>query len=91
MIEANYDRNPWGPSPRVRGKQLLGLGSQLALGSIPARAGETPFIPLSWQEFMVHPRACGGNHYERGRPNGEVGPSPRVRGKPGDDVESHRD
>ena len=66
-----------GPSPRVRGKLPERLRSH-AMGSIPARAGET--LSLTGPRLGrsgVHPRACGGNMRE---PPRQAGVHPRACG-----------
>ena len=70
-----------GPSPRVRGKPLLVLGSRRDGRSIPACAGETGGAPCSWSRCGVHPRVCGGNRGAVASLELPSGPSPRVRGK----------
>ena len=70
-----------GPSPRVRGKRGQARRSRPERGSIPARAGETPFATLGTRPCRVHPRACGGNCDRNRIPPAMYGPSPRVRGK----------
>ena len=79
-----------GPSPRLRGKHRS-IGER----SIPAPAKRSP---ITFRDlWTVHPRACGGNRTipDQKRsipaPAGETpaapgpagGPSPRLRGKPG--------
>ena len=73
-----------GPSPRVRGSLSRGWSMALPSRSIPACAGKPvrPGVQLPGAE--VHPRVCGE---AQGRMAGSVpvqGPSPRVRGSPGD-------
>ena len=72
-----------GPSPRVRGKPRTWLLERSVAGSIPACAGETARMTELSSKPMVHPRVCGGNRLARHRSLSVVGPSPRVRGKPG--------
>ena len=70
-----------GPSPRVRGKHAYIWLKEIDIGSIPARAGETPCHPVRPWRREVHPRACGGNGMMHPAVCRAVGPSPRVRGK----------
>ena len=71
-----------GRSPRARGKQILEKARQMQLGSIPARAGETGYLPNPASTPEVDPRARGGNARRAAcRPCG-TGRSPRARGKP---------
>ena len=55
------DRSSSGPSPRVRGRLRTLSDEQRKLGSIPARAGETPILTEHDFSGEVHPRACGGD------------------------------
>ena len=73
---------PSGLSPRVRGNQLQGEGTQRWHGSIPARAGEPPCRHLQIQRLKVYPRACGGTRAWVETRNRQSGLSPRVRGNP---------
>ena len=70
-----------GPSPRVRGKRIVGPEHARGDGSIPARAGEASPHPPSQVVERVHPRACGGSRRVASDPSWTSGPSPRVRGK----------
>ena len=76
-----------GPSPRVRGSPQTNLGLNDACGSIPACAGKPIDTSRGATTPGVHPRVCG----EAGTTGSAVsrvpGPSPRVRGSPG---EAHR-
>ena len=49
-----------GLSPRVRGNLINKLACDLAIGSIPARAGEPRFPRRKRRCGWVYPRACGG-------------------------------
>ncbi len=71
----------WGPSPRVRGKQLLAPVGIESGRSIPASAGETAAHTARQSAASVHPRECGGNRRAARCPPPGPGPSPRVRGK----------
>ena len=72
-----------GPSPRVRGKHRVGRHQRHPERSIPARAGETTKTDSNRKTSRVHPRACGGNSPMFSGVSPDRGPSPRVRGKPG--------
>ena len=77
---AGNDRT-WGSSPRVRGKQTLqGLPGQIAR-LIPACAGKTPGTNFFIASSPAHPRVCGENLTRRAVCRGNMGSSPRVRGK----------
>ena len=77
-----YSANLEGPSPRVRGKPMAGIGRRMVRGSIPACAGETANHHDDARQLPVHPRVCGGNRTRRKEYKRRYGPSPRVRGKP---------
>ena len=70
-----------GPSPRVRGKPTRRRPPCRRPRSIPASAGETLLLPAGDGELRVHPRECGGNEPRLLGVGGQLGPSPRVRGK----------
>jgi hypothetical protein len=75
------NRHPWGPSPRMRGRQISDARVTAAVGSIPAHAGAPVRGLVPSSELRVHPRACGGAQ-EYGRNHfGQWGPSPRMRGR----------
>ena len=74
--------NPYGSSPRMRGKRQQPQASGPSLRIIPAHAGQTAPSAASSTSETDHPRACGANW-----PSGSVakyvpGSSPRMRGKP---------
>ena len=72
-----------GLSPRVRGNLATGFAGAVAVGSIPACAGEpSPRTPPP-AYHMVYPRVCGGTWPTRGEVLDGVGLSPRVRGNRG--------
>ena len=74
-------RNQHGSSPRVRGKLFFVWLSSLSIGLIPACAGKTfPVLVVSFQAG-AHPRVCGENLVVVCYWFGNVGSSPRVRGK----------
>ena len=71
-----------GLSPRVRGN-LAGVAEEVAVqGSIPACAGEPPWMRRRAMRCGVYPRVCGGTRYEPGDADVVLGLSPRVRGNP---------
>ena len=79
---------PFGSSPRVRGKPgPLGL-LPVAGRIIPARAGQTRCRSGNILYPPDHPRACGANPQEQRNSRPKVGSSPRVRGKPGFELDS---
>ena len=72
-----------GPSPRVRGIPARAGADTGARGSIPACAGN-PCRPLGGLSHgRVHPRVCGESNQRLGLQPLDEGPSPRVRGIPG--------
>ena len=74
--------DPYGSSPRVRGKRSRQGRRRRFLGLIPARAGKTDGPAATSAPSRAHPRACGEN-VALGRQHVlAVGSSPRVRGKP---------
>ncbi len=71
-----------GLSPRVRGNRRRGGPVAIAIGSIPACAGE-PTPRSGWANTgRVYPRVCGGTSRSWSRPHWKQGLSPRVRGNP---------
>ncbi len=76
----------WGPSPRMRGHPDCGLGKTIMQRSIPAYAGAPFMFATRAMTAGVHPRVCGGTLMPEtsGPKNG--GPSPRMRGHPGEAV-----
>ena len=72
----------FGSSPRMRGKPMYRLTWRLRIGLIPAHAGKTTISLSEVSGERAHPRACGEN-VVRVRPRfGQLGSSPRMRGKP---------
>ena len=70
-----------GPSPLARGKHDKKAPTNVAQGTIPARAGETRTLAPSFQPMGDHPRSRGGN-LDIGADGGVgEGPSPLARGK----------
>ena len=70
-----------GSSPRVRGRHLREEVLDLAVGLIPAGAGQTPppSRHTAWQ--WAHPRGCGADSVSRRARYAFSGSSPRVRGR----------
>ena len=71
---------PGGLSPRVRGNRDSSHRDAYAEGSIPACAGEPPFLPGIPGMATVYPRVCGGTARRTRRRSRIAGLSPRVRG-----------
>ena len=69
-----------GLSPRVRGNQRRLVDLVLAVGSIPAGAGEPERHCRHSARSWVYPRGCGGTRQPAVRPERAAGLSPRVRG-----------
>ena len=72
-----------GASPRLRGKPSPAESRSCDIRCIPAPAGETAPSSTSSGPSAVHPRACGGNDPGPDSYDGELGASPRLRGKRG--------
>ena len=75
-----------GSSPRVRGKHGDAAGDSQPLRLIPACAGKTRLGRQVRCLFRAHPRVCGENIISMQAFRQRAGSSPRVRGKPSDDV-----
>ena len=73
-------RKDWGPSPHVRGAGVDRFGQSHAEGTIPARAGSSPYGASARGCPGDHPRTCGEQGSAPARPPRPPGPSPRVRG-----------
>ena len=71
-----------GLSPRVRGNLRGFARGHWFLGSIPACAGEPPFIHSFNHSSRVYPRVCGGTMGAETAEHIRQGLSPRVRGNP---------
>ena len=71
-----------GPSPLARGKRFTLLHRCIGVGTIPARAGETPAGTGACGCRRDHPRSRGGNHGANLLLHSLPGPSPLARGKP---------
>ena len=70
----------WGLSPRLRGNLVISAPLNLAIGSIPALAGEPTPDSAPTGKSTVYPRACGGTTTRTGLPPTFSGLSPRLRG-----------
>ncbi len=73
-----------GPSPRMRGTPVQRGLMDLAGRSIPAHAGNTTSRPRQGSCGPVHPLACGEHSTRRPERSRPSGPSPRMRGTPGE-------
>ena len=71
-----------GLSPRVRGNLVAHYHRSGAERSIPARAGEPPWVSCHPVSPAVYPRACGGTGSGTTAVASVSGLSPRVRGNP---------
>ena len=71
-----------GLSPRVRGKRRRSWSERKGDRSIPACAGEAGAEIAGAVAHSVYPRVCGGSGVSRRRLGARRGLSPRVRGKP---------
>ena len=70
-----------GRSPRTRGKPALHHSVSTPRGTIPAHAGETENPGVEHPRMRDDPRARGGNGATLFTSGGDVGRSPRTRGK----------
>ena len=82
----NTLRSDWrkfasGSSPRMRGKQTRRAQRPCIGRLIPAHAGKTAFSHYMPVISGAHPRACGENFRHQRPTRGDVGSSPRMRGK----------
>ena len=77
-----WHEQPWGSSPRVRGKPGVQSPNFLHDRLIPARAGKTNTTTRAAPAGSAHPRACGENVRTSEPLDAYFGSSPRVRGKP---------
>ncbi len=69
-----------GLSPRGRGNHLRHLYDHIAVGSIPAWAGEPVISAVEWRSKWVYPRVGGGTGWGVVRERARPGLSPRGRG-----------
>ena len=79
--EASHAQRVEGPSPLARGKLGMRLLDSGLTGTIPARAGETPWARRQVAPDGDHPRSRGGNMSDRNLQLLVKGPSPLARGK----------
>ena len=79
---AKYELGGAGSPPRLRGKPCCARWLSHARGLTPAPAGKTSTILTAGIVPRAHPRACGENAVEAGRPHHAQGSPPRLRGKP---------
>ena len=75
----------FGPPPRVWGKRVQVCSATISVPSTPTRVGKTERPHVCEKVTMVHPHACGENVVDRGGEKREIGPPPRVWGKPSTD------
>ena len=71
-----------GPSPLTRGSRDRAAGRAVALGSIPAHAGQPQRLPQLVRGSGVHPRSRGAANDYSGMRLDALGPSPLTRGSP---------
>ena len=79
---AQYVRNRYGSSPRMRGTLQVGTAKRRGQRFIPAHAGNA--LPSGARTYSrpVHPRACGERQRVCAEPAAVRGSSPRMRGTP---------
>ena len=75
-----------GTSPRMRGKRTSSDAVAGTRRNIPAYAGKTASRRLPGAPTAEHPRVCGENLSLRSDDFWMCGTSPRMRGKPDDDI-----
>ena len=73
---------PEGPSPRARGTLDHSSDFRLAMGTIPACAGNTSLDSVMFRTPRDHPRVRGEHTRYGIIPGSAQGPSPRARGTP---------
>ena len=73
---------PIGSPPRMRGKLVQLVYSDVGVGITPADAGKTRYFALKVEVFWDHPRGCGENLPIPDKRLGTLGSPPRMRGKP---------
>ena len=78
-----------GLSPRVRGNHTSLANGVIAVGSIPACAGEPPRSLNRPGRGRVYPRVCGGTRTDSSHRQRTAGLSPRVRGNPAADPQAY--
>ena len=69
-----------GSSPRMRGTLVIDWRARIAIGIIPAHAGNTSLSMRYRAMARDHPRACGEHYHLYITPCVEQGSSPRMRG-----------
>ena len=69
-----------GLSPRVRGNHINGLWAPIALGPIPACAGQPSTRNKHGASVRAYPRVCGATLSLPKKAKAKAGLSPRVRG-----------
>ena len=74
---------PYGTSPRMRGKHSTALAALSSDRNIPAYAGKTATDHSQGPPRQEHPRVCGENRRQTHRCHKCNGTSPRMRGKHG--------
>ena len=77
-----HTRTRMGLSPRVRGNRDLALGHPLAVGSIPASAGEPRGRRTKRSSGRVYPRECGGTRELDHKRSARIGSIPASAGEP---------
>ena len=82
VLAAVLDAGVEGSSPRVRGRLAGDHPRRGQAGLIPACAGQTYEAKHTLQEVRAHPRVCGADCSKASCIIGELGSSPRVRGRP---------
>ena len=80
-LQPVWHPNNRGSSPRMRGKRRPHSGSGTCTGLIPAYAGKTPTGAGAGASQSAHPRVCGENIFSFIEFQGNLGSSPRMRGK----------
>ena len=78
---SNNMRAVEGSSPQVRGRFLSNQAVTLAVGLIPAGAGQIHSTPCPLEPSLAHPRRCGADVKEGATPAPVPGSSPQVRGR----------
>ena len=81
-IWQNYSQGVVGSSPLTRGKHHAAGLAPLPRRLIPAHAGKTACVYLSWRVTRAHPRSRGENVRKKILAKTPLGSSPLTRGKP---------
>ena len=74
-------RGRQGSSPQVRGRSVHVGVFEVAVGLIPAGAGQMPGNSRSYRAVTAHPRRCGADIFPASRLAITWGSSPQVRGR----------